>query len=328
MQRTNVVLSLFALMMCAAALQGEDYMDDGSSTYSDGYADDDYVYGTGNTLGELEIHSYGIDVTIESPLGRTASQQGSFGFGDVSTSVALTWNVNDWGVYGIRSEHELYCWYVHDTFWLATTTAVSTPPAPPCEKRTMTCDEVNWLAQIGMMKSHSCRYASYCCGPDYAEPISGIGSSDGDCAPSPSHTTGRAVFRIRRLNSAARDCRKIRWHQKPIPPQHLAFESRRCTAEVLAMNQAPRPVCAVFSSRGCTPSRRRRALPPCRVVPPQPEAFPDVPCESIPPAGRWAGDPRPVGSTPTSLGRTASRRPAVGCWFGSGSFATSPAPLL
>jgi uncharacterized membrane protein YoaK (UPF0700 family) len=30
-----------------------------------------------------------------------------------------------------------------------------------------------------------------------------IGSSDGDCAPSPSHTTGRAVFRIRRLNPAS-----------------------------------------------------------------------------------------------------------------------------
>jgi hypothetical protein len=29
-----------------------------------------------------------------------------------------------------------------------------------------------------------------------------IGSSDGDCAPSPSHTTGHAVFRIRRLNAA------------------------------------------------------------------------------------------------------------------------------
>jgi hypothetical protein len=29
-----------------------------------------------------------------------------------------------------------------------------------------------------------------------------IGSGDGDCAPSPSHTTGRAVFRIRRLKHA------------------------------------------------------------------------------------------------------------------------------
>jgi len=27
-----------------------------------------------------------------------------------------------------------------------------------------------------------------------------IGSSDGDCAPSSSHTTGRVVFRIRRWN--------------------------------------------------------------------------------------------------------------------------------
>ncbi|MBM3823883.1 MAG: hypothetical protein FJ404_13530 [Verrucomicrobia bacterium] len=30
-----------------------------------------------------------------------------------------------------------------------------------------------------------------------------IGSGAGDCAPAPSHTTGRAVFRIRRLNAAA-----------------------------------------------------------------------------------------------------------------------------
>lgn len=30
-----------------------------------------------------------------------------------------------------------------------------------------------------------------------------IRSSDGDCAPSPSHTTVRTVFRIRRLNPAA-----------------------------------------------------------------------------------------------------------------------------
>lgn len=29
-----------------------------------------------------------------------------------------------------------------------------------------------------------------------------IGSGAGDCAPAPSHTTGRAVFRIQRLNAA------------------------------------------------------------------------------------------------------------------------------
>jgi hypothetical protein len=45
-----------------------------------------------------------------------------------------------------------------------------------------------------------------------------IGSSDGDCAPPPSHTTGCAVCRIRRLNSAAYCRRKIRGKQKAIPP--------------------------------------------------------------------------------------------------------------
>jgi len=47
----------------------------------------------------------------------------------------------------------------------------------------------------------------------------GIGWSDGDCAPSPSHTTGRAVFRIRRLNPAASGRGKTRWKQKAVPPQ-------------------------------------------------------------------------------------------------------------
>ena len=30
-----------------------------------------------------------------------------------------------------------------------------------------------------------------------------IGSGDGDCVPAPSHTTGRTLFRIRRLDPAA-----------------------------------------------------------------------------------------------------------------------------
>ena len=36
-----------------------------------------------------------------------------------------------------------------------------------------------------------------------------IGWSAGDCAPAPSHTTGRAVFRIRRLNPATLICGKM-----------------------------------------------------------------------------------------------------------------------
>ncbi len=37
----------------------------------------------------------------------------------------------------------------------------------------------------------------------YSTPKPTIGSGDGDCAPAPSHTTGRTVFRIRRLDPAA-----------------------------------------------------------------------------------------------------------------------------
>jgi hypothetical protein len=50
--------------------------------------------------------------------------------------------------------------------------------------------------------------------------------------------------------------------------------------------------------------------------------------ESIPPAGRSGRASRPVGSTPTSRAHTAAQRPAVGYWFGSDSFATSPVLLL
>ncbi len=44
----------------------------------------------------------------------------------------------------------------------------------------------------------------------------GIGSSAGDCAPAPSHTTGYAVFRIRRLNPAALLSRKIGRQKKAV----------------------------------------------------------------------------------------------------------------
>ena len=53
---------------------------------------------------------------------------------------------------------------------------------------------------------------------------------------------------------------------------------------------------------------------------------PGCACGSIPPVAGLAGSPRPVGSTPTSRVGTVARRPSVGCWFGSGNSATSPAP--
>jgi hypothetical protein len=54
--------------------------------------------------------------------------------------------------------------------------------------------------------------------------VAQIGWSAGDCAPAPSHTTGRAVFRIRRLNPAALPSRKIRWQQKAVAAQGRVVE--------------------------------------------------------------------------------------------------------
>ena len=70
-----------------------------------------------------------------------------------------------------------------------------------------------------------------------------IGSSDGDCAPSPSHTTVRTVFRIRRLNAAALDSRKIGsrtslsvWRFAKIPPSDRRRPARcGCTASASAI---------------------------------------------------------------------------------------------
>src|SRR5205085_11167667 len=48
--------------------------------------------------------------------------------------------------------------------------------------------------------------------------------------------------------------------------------------------------------------------------------------ESNPPAGRWVGDFRPVGSIPTSPAHIVARRPAIEYWFGSDNSSTSPVP--
>ena len=40
-------------------------------------------------------------------------------------------------------------------------------------------------------------------GERFVDRYRSIGSGTGDCAPAPSHTTGRTVFRIRRLDPAA-----------------------------------------------------------------------------------------------------------------------------
>jgi hypothetical protein len=174
MDTSKILLSVVALLMNAAAVDAQSwYMNDTSSIYSDGYADESYVFGTGNTLGAYPIHWYIVDVTVTSPLGRTASQAGSYGPGDVSTSTALDWNVNDFGMYLITSTHRLYCWSALQEFYMDYTQTGRTPTAPPCTESTLTCKEFNQEAPLGTMKNHDCRYSDYCCGPDYGEPYAG-----------------------------------------------------------------------------------------------------------------------------------------------------------
>jgi hypothetical protein len=64
-----------------------------------------------------------------------------------------------------------------------------------------------------------------------------IGSGAGDCAPAPSHTTGHAVCRIRRLNAAA-SRRKVGQFFKDLPRTRIA---RQGPARLPQATSRPRP---------------------------------------------------------------------------------------
>jgi hypothetical protein len=151
-----------------------------------------------------------------------------------------------------------------------------------------------------------------------------IGSGAGDCAPAPSHTTVRAVFRTRRLNAASifmgkQGLMASRTHSAATPrclAPSVGLDWLRCAT--LPWNCAPllRGVRSVPIVAACAAARASRASvakssSECGVV------------SSLPFQGR-SGVPRPVGSTPTSLGCKRARCPAVRHWFDSGSFAILP----
>jgi hypothetical protein len=81
------------------------------------------------------------------------------------------------------------------------------------------------------------------------------GSGAGDCAPAPSHTTGRAVFRIRRLNAAALYTVAARSDGITNPQRrNTALLNAVCKLGLAAIRHAPRPLCATFSRRPLSPS--------------------------------------------------------------------------
>jgi len=97
-----------------------------------------------------------------------------------------------------------------------------------------------------------------------------------DCARPPSDTTGRAVFRIRRLNSAAGCCRKIWWHYKT---PELRDRVRQGLVQAPCSGGAPRSPTALghLQQATCWSQSTQLSLAPLLAMPPQPEAFPDVP---------------------------------------------------
>jgi hypothetical protein len=101
-------LVVFAIVT-AAVLEAQGYMGDDASTYTDAWSDSSYVFGYGSIAGQVPIHSYSADVSVTSPLGRTANQYGSWPSGFVSTTAWLDWSRDDYGEYFISTCLEGWC---------------------------------------------------------------------------------------------------------------------------------------------------------------------------------------------------------------------------
>jgi hypothetical protein len=124
-------LVVFAIVT-AAVLEAQGYMGDDASTYTDAWSDSSYVFGYGSIAGQVPIHSYSADVSVTSPLGRTANQYGSWPSGFVSTTAWLDWSRDDYGEYFISTCLEGWCSMSLIYFWLGADGAVETPAPAPC----------------------------------------------------------------------------------------------------------------------------------------------------------------------------------------------------
>ena len=95
----------------------------------------------------------------------------------------------------------------------------------------------------------------------------------GVLARPPSHTTGHAVFRIRRLNPAALGHRKIGWHEKAV-----AFERSVSQDSIQGHGHSPRTSATVrdLQRLGMHSQLPHRTFPASGFMPPLPETFPDM----------------------------------------------------
>jgi len=119
-----------------------------------------------------------------------------------------------------------------------------------------------------------------------------------DCTPAPSHTTGRAVFRIPRLNSAA-DRRKVRW------PKEAGFPKDRVVQRLLHTKRrrdSPRTPGRWRPPLTGHPSRLSRATSArgtCGYATAARTASECADGSSLP-AGKSGVCPQPVGNIPTA----------------------------
>ena len=162
----GLLVLLLAASTSISSLRAQGYMNDGSSTYLDGWGDSSYMYGYGSTSGSIPIHEYAVDVTITSPLGRTSSASStSYRSGIVSKTAMLSWNWNDYGDYTINTTHKGFCTISYYYFILAQRWGSRQPPNPPCQdQNSATCKESNQLAPLGPRRGGlDCKRSTNCC---------------------------------------------------------------------------------------------------------------------------------------------------------------------
>ncbi len=170
----GLLVLLLAAWLGAMPLQAQ-FMGDQSSIYSDAWGDDSNIYGYGSTTGTLSYHSYDVDVTITSPLGRTAAAYGSYSYWFSSTSAALDWDLDDFGDYTLTFYFRTHCNVAQIYFLAAMAVLTTTPPAPPCSSaQTVTCNEFNNELPLGQrLGNPACTSSPNCCTAANQPPVNG-----------------------------------------------------------------------------------------------------------------------------------------------------------
>ena len=157
-----ILLSLIS----PAAMRAQSWMPDSSSTTLDVWSDSTTVYSYAFTFGSMSVHTYAVDVSIQSSSGRYISFPGYLNPGTVSTYGTMSWDFFDDGEYTVTSVHRGYCLAAQLEFSLAWSQFKKRPGnKPPCAGgvSAASCNDGNTLAPIGRRVRQSCKQESECC---------------------------------------------------------------------------------------------------------------------------------------------------------------------